>query len=466
MYISQFFTRYDETITQSLNIDPLGITMIWSRLGQRIFSSRVSSISNDVRNYTVSLLHHYVLKLLVENEPSLSTPLQKLYGKVDSLAFKQACLIYLENIFVFSILDAENSQNFEVDTRGILGSSKARTKMEQNPSLFFTKESRGQLLVRQLTLGVSGRYKTPFLDMKFFDKEFCYHQPESVKQWQETHEFMKSNEDLGQLAKYLVEHLTELMEINDACPHIDWKEISEDIKSSYTKCFATSAIVGKQSKDFWLRITGLNQNAAGSLYQAITNSNEESPTIQDYFEQAISDTTLSKDDKNKLENVCAVEPLLAECDFLFTVLMSQATQTKKAVYQTYKKHGRDVSSIISLAADLQHHHPDITELFNGIAAKRYSQLLDFASGFNGENNQINMDTLVHKLLQYHQTIMNQRGQMAWVEENKEGVYRCNIKQRALVERPYKSWNNRYYIDQFKNLIQGLEGINLKGKPND
>ena len=293
MYISQFFTKYDETITQSLNIDPLGTTMIWSQLGQRIFSSRVSSISNDVRNYTVSLLHHYVLKLLVENESSLSKELQKLYGKVDTLAFKQTCLIYLENIFVFSMLEAENKlgaenpPNFDVDTRGILGSSKARIKMEQDPSLFFTKESKGQLLVRQLTLGVSGRYKTPFLDMKFFDKEFCYHHPESTKQWQKTRRFMESNENFKTLATDLVKHLTEVTKNNDTSPRIDWSAISNDIKSSYRKCFATPAIVGKQSKDFWLHITGLNQNAAGALYQVITNSHDELPTVQFYFEQAI-----------------------------------------------------------------------------------------------------------------------------------------------------------------------------------
>ena len=98
--------------------------------------------------------------------------------------------------------------------------------------------------------------------------------------------------------------------------------------------------------------------------------------------------------------------------------MSQATQTKEAVYQIYKKHDRDVYSIIHLAAELKG-RSDITELFNGIAYERYSALLDFAD--LNKSIAINMDALVDKLLQYHQKIMHQRGQIAWVEKIKKAL---------------------------------------------
>lgn len=478
MFISQFFTKYDESITQSLNIDPLGMTMIWSQLGQRIFRSRVSSISNDVRNYTISLLHHYVIKLVVEKEPVLSKSLQRLYENVDSLAFKQACLIYLENIFVFSMLDAEQLgygtsdaaiQQYSVDTRGILGSSKARSKMQQdqfNPTLFFTKESKGQLLVRQLTLGVSGRYKTPFLEMKFFDKEFCYHLPEeTANKWQQTKDFIDGNLKLNTLVNDLVKHLLAIVKQDDPMPRNDWSNIPQDIKNNYVECFASPSVIGKQSKDFWLRITELNQKAAGSLYKAITNEpsvNEHrlQSTVQQYFESAIKEQSI-EEEKKKLQDICDVEPLLAECDFLFTLLMSKATQSRRELYEAYKgeDNERDVNSIIQLAAELQD-RSDIINLFQGIAKERYLSLLKLAK-LNSQPTQQNMDNLVDSLLQYHQKIMNHRGQSAWVEINKQDGYRCNIKQLTADSRSYQSWNNRYYIDQFKNLIYGLEGVSLE-----
>ena len=79
MYLSQFFTEYDDTLSQNLNIDPLGMTMIWSALGQRIFKNRVSSISNDVRNYTLNLVHHLAIKELVDSSIRLTGQVSNLY---------------------------------------------------------------------------------------------------------------------------------------------------------------------------------------------------------------------------------------------------------------------------------------------------------------------------------------------------------------------------------------------------
>lgn len=116
--------------------------MIWSGLGRAIFNNRVSSISNDVRNYTLNLVHHFVIKQLIEgNDARLSSELEKVYGQIDSLAFKQTCLIFLENVFVFSMLEAE-TQSHDVQTQGILGASKARSRMSNGlKSVQFSKQA-------------------------------------------------------------------------------------------------------------------------------------------------------------------------------------------------------------------------------------------------------------------------------------------------------------------------------------
>jgi len=125
MLIKQFFTEFDDSLTHTLNIDPLGMTVIWSAFGQKIFNNRVSSISNDVRNYTLNLVHHLAIKELVELGLTLQGQLAQIYPQVDLLEFKQACLIHAENLFVYSMLTSEKP----LDTFGILGASKGRAKL-------------------------------------------------------------------------------------------------------------------------------------------------------------------------------------------------------------------------------------------------------------------------------------------------------------------------------------------------
>ncbi|WP_261858272.1 hypothetical protein [Photobacterium sanguinicancri] len=467
MFLKKFFTEFDDTLTQSLNIDALGMTMIWSRLGQDIFHNRVSSISNDVRNYTLNLLHHYVIKQVVESQVRLSSGLHSVYGHTDTLAFKQACLIYLENLFVFSMLQAEANQQWKVQTQGILGTSKARLLLSAGTltqPLLFTKEQSGQLLIRQLTLGVSGRYKTPFTEMMFFDKEYRYHHPQSALLWEKTSKFIEMNEGLRDLATTLVAHFHNVVKLDAKVPEISWQEVSEQIKQAYAQQFSTPAIVGEQSKAFWLNVTELDKNAAGSLY-GIIDANQSDidskqsnlKTVQPFFEQAIKNEQ-DEAERQKLIHICRVEPLLAECELLFTVLMNQRVQTEEDIYKRYLGLGRNVSSIIHLARELQN-EISIKSKFSGVAQKRYEQLL--ALGTLEEANSLdNMITLVEELLKYHLTIMNQRGQSPWVERDSQGDYRCHIKLRTLPTaetRPYKSWFNRYYLDQFSQLIRGLEG---------
>ncbi|MDN8601372.1 hypothetical protein Q0A17_18425 [Citrobacter sp. S2-9] len=61
-------TDYDESLTGEVNIDSLGLLVIWSSWGQSIFHSRITSITNDVRQYTLNLPHHSVLRQLLKDE--------------------------------------------------------------------------------------------------------------------------------------------------------------------------------------------------------------------------------------------------------------------------------------------------------------------------------------------------------------------------------------------------------------
>jgi hypothetical protein len=60
MRLSQYLTEYDEDLSGDSQIDPLGVLTIWSAFGQKSFATG-SFGSNDVRNYTLNLLHHAVI---------------------------------------------------------------------------------------------------------------------------------------------------------------------------------------------------------------------------------------------------------------------------------------------------------------------------------------------------------------------------------------------------------------------
>ncbi|MCP5998689.1 hypothetical protein NL386_13220 [Klebsiella pneumoniae] len=68
MYIEKFLTEYDDSLTGELNVDSLGQLVIWSSWGQDIFHSRITSIVNDVRQYTLNQLHHSVLRQILVDE--------------------------------------------------------------------------------------------------------------------------------------------------------------------------------------------------------------------------------------------------------------------------------------------------------------------------------------------------------------------------------------------------------------
>jgi len=109
-----------------MNVDPLGQLFIWSFWRQNIFHSRITSIANDVRQYTLNLLHHSILRqILVDEMLQTSGVMKGLDLKKQLHEFKVACLIHLENIYIYSMLAAEKRG---ITLTGAQDINKARSK--------------------------------------------------------------------------------------------------------------------------------------------------------------------------------------------------------------------------------------------------------------------------------------------------------------------------------------------------
>lgn len=460
MILHKYFTEYDDSLTQMLNTDPLGMTVIWSAFGQQIFNNRVSSISNDVRNYTLNLIHHLAIKELIESPENITLhrEVRKKYPSMESLEFKQACLIHAENIFVYSLLTTNEA---DIDTNGILGVTKGRAKLGNNSDealLDFTHEDKSFLLVRQLTLGVSGRYKTPFIGMRFFDKDYRYHLPESKEIWDKVSRHIENKcEDLNVLKNELVKHFRSIL--SNPLKQINiLNDSNMAIRQAYVKVFQSPQYVGLKTKELWLDITDLKNDAAGYLYSVIQD--EKNTDYEKIFCIAHGKALTENNElsRQKLQNILDIEPFLTECNILFSILRSKrnsSLEEAKAVYEEFEGSNQDTLPVMAQAL---RNKGMLFNVLGDTAKKRFELLLQLA-----DIKEDKFKSTVDKLLSYHKSVMTSRGQSAWVEMKPDGSFRCNIKLSNInaIKKSAKQWFHHYYIDEFRHLISGLEGMAKK-----
>ncbi len=457
-FLDRYLTEPDKSLSGDTYIDPIGTLLIWSAFGREIFQNKINSVSNDVRNYTLNLFHHHLLrKLINDDDVVLSGSLQREYSDKHSLSFKNACLIFLENIFVYSVLRHENeNNNVKVVTRGILGGANARRIWEETkkrPTLKFTHKSEGQILVRQLGLGVSGRYKTPLLSIGFFDKSYQYNLPDNQTIWGDVERFIAgpAREPLGTLEGELYGFITNQLEHTKVGKPIDFSgDVPRNLTSAYAKAFAAPNAVGKYAGDFWLRQTGLNQNAAGALLNVLGSQNSEI-VPKELVEAAIKEQ-LPKEEQAKLERIVALEPLLSDCALLFNIIASEKTQSVAGAEKLWKGFNRTEWRLRDCAdktTDLL-----IPKEIKGSEGER--RLIEL----RGVANAGNFDQQVRKLIEYHKRVMNMRGPSAWLDIDDIGKIRVNARTVPLPEpenRPPGSWQNSYYLHEFSNFAVGVVG---------
>lgn len=458
--LSTFLTEFDDSISSELNVDPLGLQVIWSAYGQKIFRNRISSISNDVRSYTLNLFNHWVIKGLVEDDGLvLGKGLQKVYASKDELTFKHACLIYLENLFVYSMIAVQDLDG--VATGGVLGISNARRKWAAsagNPELIFSHDPRAYVLVRQTLLGASGRYKTPLLQMGFFDNHYQYSLPTARPLWQQAGEqLVQKSTLLSNLYTLLRKHLGEVLSDDAREPLRHFNEIPPALKQAFVAAFRSPAAVGEYACDFWLAVTELNHGAPGALYQVLKEESQkeddESLISAVVFAQAMQQEGLSDADKFRLEHVWQLEPFLGELDLLFNVMLSAKSQSLDEMAEKWKTLGRDAHTLGKFAEPIET-NKEMRDQLSGTGAERLKALLEVAA-------EPDFRQQLRLLQAYHADVMSNRGQFPWLRLLNDKQLKIDVRARVLPEkdkRPLGGWVNQYYIPQFRNLLSGLWGI--------
>lgn len=459
MYINNFLTEYDESLTGELNIDPLGQLVIWSAWGQGIFHRRITSIANDVRQYTLNLLHHAVMRDVMYNERlQTSGAMKKRYASKQDRNFRFACLIHLENIYIWSMLLAERQG---VTLTGVLGILKARRRMESqgdHPEIRFGHESESCLLTNQIALGTNGRYKSPMMDMQFFDTHYRYDVPGSKEPWQAAESLIKKVPELRELYNAVRDYLRNLMQAShasDLSPRFDSR--FDVLRKLYVKAFGHPEYVGQYSRDFWLNMTGLNRNAAGALYRVIDRERKLEPkqeyTPAQIFELAWSETDnkqdIDEDERLTLSHIIQAEPFLSLVDLMFRGLQRQSQQTLAEFRAFWQSRGLSNDSLPHMASQLQKNCALLQSL-TGTPKYRFQRLLEVAA-------EPKLESQVAELLGYHSGIMAVRGQFSWMTLN-DNVLSLQVSPFSLSgQRKNDDWVNHYYLPQFRHMLSKLWG---------
>lgn len=457
-FLSSYLTEYDESLSGDSYIDPIGTLVIWSAFGRQVFNDRVNSVSNDVRNYTLNLFHHYLVRRLVSDDAvQLSASLRQQYRDKDALTFKQACLILLENLFVFSVLRHERTQG--VEAGGVLGINKARRRWEQDGEkirLVFTHGSEGQVLARQLGLGVSGRYKTPLMKIGFFDTAYQYHVPRYQARWAEAEEFIRQpgGGALARLEREAYGFLEERIPGLRYKGEIAFGEVPSSLTKAYAMAFSSPRAVGSYARDFWLTQTGLDTGAAGALFQVLRAEKDDDDLSPRRVVQRAIELAAPPEEKAKLEQIARVEPFLSDCSLLFSLMTAERDHPVAAVATAwrnrYKRDGGRLRELAERAGDVAH----LPVLKGTEAGRRYLALQKVAQSGDTEDQ-------VRALAKYHGQVMQGRGQPTWLSIDDGATIKVHARTAAAPQperRPLGAWYNDYYLPQFRSLVKGLQGV--------
>ncbi len=432
------FTVPNPDMVADGSVDPMGMQLIWTYFGQLIFKNKLTTVSTDVRNYSINLLHHYVIhRFFSERQDEVKKALARFSSYKEVYDVKGGMIIFLEDLVVYALMDQKGT----VNTFGILGSHNAEERILMSKGDFsqiqiHAERTKG-VLVRQIQLGVNGRYKGPFLNMGLMTKNLEY----DPKEFQMVEMLFKSWPEGEQLVEYLLNCLSDLLK-NENKPY---PLVTLDVYKNHSALWAMYAACFGQFKpnvawrNFWLEKLGITSGAAKAIFDEIDQLELNADAISLVIASAYKRTQEEKD-KEMLRSILELEPFLSRCVHAFLLMADPGIKRLGDVKE-------DLDQLVNSIA-LENVIPLVTR--NARLQLLISCVKDQLS--SGED-------FGHAILNYHKKVMEDRGGIAWVEmEN--GELKHHISQGApkstevVVHGGY--WYNRYYLDAVRSIQKGLK----------
>lgn len=407
----EIFTEYDENLQKTLNIDPMGLQVVWTFFGQKIFQNKLTSVALDIRSYNINIFNHFIIKNLMSHG---TEEIKNMFIKEEKETIEKL-LIILENMLIWSWYCDQNNW----DKSGLLGTSKALKSWDEkkiNLNLKSDIETL-ELLKRQKQLGVNGRYKGPFIEMNFFKSS---HYSEYLEdEYNNIFSLIENNQALKNLYLLVMEFFHDENRDEAAIP-----------TDEYTQVFSNVSVLADDTKDFWLSHLGFINSEAKVIYDIVDLQN---------YKQNNKDIFIQANSQKKSEifkTIIDLESKLAYVDKLFTYLL---LCDNKEVQEINNNYFNTISSFN----------------FDSIDAKDSAKIRLY------ELSKIkDVATLIH----YHKEIMISRGHVPWVSVV-NGKVKVDITKNGNIDTVLKildegvdniDWIHDYYIWSVRSIKKGLE----------
>lgn len=432
-FLDSIFTKYDESLTKGLNIDPLGFQIVWTYFGQKIFQNKTTSVALDIRSYNINLFNHYIIYQIIQEHEGLS--FKNLVTNDIIIKEKiEKTLIILENLLTwswFSKRDKWKDQN----QSGLLGTYKAISLWEDKDSYVVNFNERDfakiEVLKNQRALGVSGRYKGPFRAMGFF-KEY---EDSSYKESSELFEVEIKQLITSKNSPFhdLYNEVIKLLQTAQSNHNIEIG-MDDTIVNSFISCFKNPKKSSKVTKEFWEKYLGLKQDESSIIYKHIDlpQKGEEIQNAKQIFEKARAESP----DKKIFQDINQLEPQLTYLNILFDYLTSKSEHKISELNNEY----------ISILRNFRWDNLSIDQN-NSVyfRVEELKKIKDYKS-----------------LIEYHRIVMKKRGQSPWIELKKDSTIKTNIVkninhdiENLLSNKLDNDWSNDYYIHSMRSIKRGL-----------
>jgi hypothetical protein len=430
---SNIFTTPDPSIVQDGSVDPLGMQIIWTYFGQKIFANKLTTVATDIRNYTVNLFQLYVLdRLKNEHSDIYEHSVEKFSSFKNEYDLKAGLLILMEDVMVFSLM--LNKQKDEVDILGLLGSMNVEKQLTKSPDkiIIEAEKSKG-VLVRQLQLGVTGRYKGPFINMGLITKTLQHR-----GDWNEVSTLIDQWPEGKRLASVLLKQICLLLNSKEGNhPSLTLLELQRntDVVEHYVSCFGKLNI-NEALRQFWLEKLSLEGGAAKALYDQV-GSNVKSIQTSVIIEQARK--TQTGEEEVKLEQILRLEPFLSGVSQIFYLMTDIGNKKLSNIFDQVEQ--------LSDRLKFQ----DISDLES--ESPRLRTLVKYIKEGNGEPTKV-----AQKIIEYHSYIMQSRGGAAWVEIQEDQLKHYIAQQTPLSTQDFldmKYWYHDYYVGSIRSIHSGL-----------
>lgn len=380
-----FFTKKDEDISGTAQRDPLGLQPIWSFYGRQVIN-HLTTISTSFHGF-----REVLLCLSICNE---------INGTKKDLSYSDLILLF-EQLFIYTSISKGKVE-------GILGADNGYAKFNaynKNPEISLKQT----ILVREISLGYYGRYKSPLSTMGIIDSR-------SVLLIDK--EEIKNHYGESRYNKILVAFKNFVFS-------------NKKFNNFTAKDELYEAVFGKFRQaecNFWLKRLNEVDGETKELMKKCYSLANKDIIPEDSFYKLKS--------FNEVENIIKLEPFLRCLEEVFFKVMSS----------------KDISYI--KINNINEHKKRYDE-FCKISNYSDSQLFNVRIKYLKENCSPDSENYIENIIKYHELVCKQKKSSVWVDLDTVGRLKSfvNVNDVAI---DINQWGRDYYFSSLQSVKAEIE----------